>query len=309
MIREREERRQISVYQKKSSASSPLNPLMGSSKAIEQLRSDVQNFIDAGVKSILIQGETGTDKDALAKRIAYQMDPSPRFLSLDCLALVENLMENHLFGHLKGAYTGADSDQMGVFEAASGGFVFLEEAGEMPRSQQTKFLRVLQERTITRVGTYAAKPVNFRVIFATNVDPKEAVAERKFREVLYYLISRFVIRITTLRERREDIPMIIESFSFKTRKGEKLEFSIEALAVLKDYRWSGNIRQLNSFTESLAVMAEQPIVRPADIYRHAPEFAPMKNVLRRVVGTVGENLIESERKKFLIVLDQSGNIF
>ena len=307
LLKERDIKKQVLSYERRTSSHEPLNPLLGVSPAITKLRNEVSMLIEAGVMDILVQGETGTGKEKLARYIAYKMDPAQRFIPLHCGAIAEGIAESELFGHVKGSFTGAnDQDRIGVFEAAGGGYVFLDEIGEMPPSQQTKLLRVLQERTVIRVGSFEERKVNFRTISASNINLEESVKNKKFREDLLYRISKAVIKMPALRERIEDMPMILDSFKLKTRAGLLLEFSPEAIRVLKSYYWPGNIRQLQQVAEKIARFAETQVIRPADIYRASPEFVTAGKVLNGGSRVDGLKPIESERMKFLIALDQAG---
>lgn len=304
VLEERVRRQQILSFEKSDAADAPLNPLLGDSLAIRQLREQALLLIEAGVKDILIQGETGSGKEKLARYIAYKMDMSRRFLPLHCGAIAEGLVESELFGHVKGAFTGSNNkDRIGIFEAASGGFVFLDEIGEMPLSQQTKLLRVLEERVIQRVGSNEEKKANFRLIAASHVNLNRAVDDKSFREDLYYRISKQVLVIPPLRDRKEDIGTIINSFKLE-KNGEKFSFSDEAIEVLKDYDWPGNIRQLKDTVERIVLLATCPIIRQADVFKAAPEFATRTTALRGLVGTYGSALISSEKKRFLVALEQ-----
>ncbi len=304
VIKQREEKQQIVAMESGKGADGPTNPLLGNSHAIRRVRDQVASLIESGVKDILIQGETGTGKEVLARFIAHSMDQTRRFLPIHCGAISEGIAESELFGHVKGSFTGADKDRIGVFEASAGGFVFLDEIGEMPPSQQTKLLRVVQERIVQRVGSYDERKISFRLIAATHVDLEKAIREKRFREDLYYRISKNVITMPALRERREDIGILLSSFRFK--KNEKLaEFTDDAIAVFQSYSWPGNVRQLFDTAERIVRSTSQNIIRPADIYAVAPEFISKSKVLKGLVGSYGSTLIVNEKKRFLIALEQA----
>jgi len=183
----------------------PERQLIGRSSQMQRLREQLSFIINAGIKDVLLTGETGTGKEVIARMIAYQSDPSCRFNAIHCAAISDGLAESELFGHVKGAFTGADRDRQSVFEIVGGGYVFLDEIGDMPLAQQAKLLRVLQERQVQRVGSSDTKEVNFRSISATHIDLQDAIVNKKFREDLYYRIAKEVVRVPALRERREDI--------------------------------------------------------------------------------------------------------
>jgi transcriptional regulator with PAS, ATPase and Fis domain len=206
---------------------------------------------------VLIFGESGTGKELFAHSIHSYIDSSKPFVRVNCPAIPFELAESHLFGHEKGAFTGATSGgKPGVFEAAEGGTVFLDEISSLPLSIQAKLLRVLQEREVMRVGSTKTKKIDFRSIAATNIDLRKLVKEGKFRDDLYYRVARAKIDIPPLRERRQDIPLYLYTFlgtinqSFKTNI---IGFSSEALDILCQYDWPGNVRELIHTLEQMAI--------------------------------------------------------
>jgi DNA-binding NtrC family response regulator len=209
--------------------------LIGSSPEMQYLRDEIHHAVKSGIRDVLIQGETGTGKELVAKSIAFQADPSLRLIPVHCGAISENLAESEFFGHVKGAFTGADREKIGVFEAAAGGFVFLDEIAELPLNQQIKLLRVLQERKVQRVGSFVEKEVNFRCIAATHVDLKVAVAKKLFREDLYYRVAAETIYVPALRKRPQDIPVLAYHFLSRNRKTAKFTFSGSAMELLQAY--------------------------------------------------------------------------
>jgi len=181
----------------------------------------MSTLIAGGAKDILLQGESGTGKEVLAKYIAYATDPSCRLVTINCAAINDGLVESNLFGHIRGSFSGADRDRLSPFELAAGGFVFLDEIGDMPLLQQPKLLRVLQERKLNRVGSDEEIAVNFKVIAATNVNIDEAVLRGKFREDLLYRIAKHRINLPALRDRPEDIPELVHYFFRYPNKSPK----------------------------------------------------------------------------------------
>ena len=273
--------------------------LIGNSPQMQKLRADIARVVRAGTRDILLQGETGTGKELVAKSIAYQADPSRRLIVVHCGAINENLIESEFFGHVKGAFTGADREKIGAFEAARGGFVFLDEIGEMPLSQQAKILRVLQERVVQKVGSYDEKPTNFRCIAATHVDLDRAVKEDRFREDLYYRIAKDVIQVPSLRERVEDIPELVHFFLKKYGSDKRATITSQSLELLQAYSWPGNIRQLKGVVESLASRCEGNVIREKDIYKAVPEATAIKSIpSRNLVGAYSASLIMNERQRF-----------
>jgi len=210
------------------------------------------------IAPVLIQGESGTGKELVARAIhAHGTRASKPFVAVNCGAITETLLESELFGHVRGAFTGAVADRKGVFEQAHGGTVFLDEIGDMPPAMQVKLLRVLQDGEIRPVGGSRAIHTDARVVAATNVDLDRSVADQRFRQDLYYRLSVIVIRIPALRDRREDIPLLIEQFirNASSRTGRQVTISPEAVVALTSYRWPGNVRELENTIERLVVFS------------------------------------------------------
>ena len=234
------------------------NEIIGESQAIHR----VYQLLDKVVTSdstVMIQGENGTGKELIARAIHFNsLRKSRRFVVQNCSAFNDNLLDSELFGHKKGAFTGAISDKQGLFEVADGSTFFLDEIGDMSPSLQVKLLRVLQEGTFIPVGDTRPKTVDVRIIAATNRDLKQMVAAGQFREDLYYRINVINIRIPSLRERREDIPSLVDHFLNQQGEGEngKLrKLSKSCLNRLMEYNWPGNVRELENEIERLVVLA------------------------------------------------------
>ncbi len=222
--------------------------------------------------TILVTGETGTGKEVLARGIHYH---SPRknesFVPVAVGALPENLLEGELFGHVKGAYTGAAFDKQGLFEAADKGTIFLDEISEVSFDMQHKLLRVLQERKIRRLGSLKEREIDVRFISATNQDPDELVKQKKMREDLYFRLNIIKINIPPLRERKEDIPVLAYHFLKKYRNTGVIEvekISSEALLLLQQYHWPGNVRELQGAIERMLALATKPEIRVDDLPEH-----------------------------------------
>jgi DNA-binding NtrC family response regulator len=214
--------------------------------------------------TVLVYGESGTGKEFIVRLIHdYSERASFPFVSVNCAALPENLLESELFGHVRGAFTGAVRDKPGLFEVATAGTLFLDEIGEMAPTIQAKLLRAIQEGEIRRVGGERTSRVNPRVIAATNRDLRAAVAAGTFREDLYYRLGAFVITIPALRDRREDIPALVHQFlktASRKMKKEVRGVSAEAMALLMSYRWPGNVRELEHAIQRAVILAQGPSV-------------------------------------------------
>jgi DNA-binding NtrC family response regulator len=219
--------------------------------------------------NILVLGESGTGKELIARAIQAN---SPRaahaFIPVDCAALPENLLESELFGHEKGAFTGAVRTKPGLMELADGGTLFLDEIGELPLGLQSKLLRALQERQIRRVGGTELVNVNTRVVSATNRDIRDAILKGQFREELYYRINVIEIRLPPLRERTGDIPLLVQSFLRRYGQGRIQTCDAEAMAALEAYRWPGNVRELQNVIERACALADGEVIVRADLPDH-----------------------------------------
>lgn len=273
--------------------------LIGRSKKMQELRAEIAQVIQSGTKDILLTGETGTGKEVIAKMIAYQADPNCRFHPVHCAAISEGLAESELFGHTKGAFTGAVSDRASVFEVVGGGFVFLDEIGDMPLLQQAKLLRVLQERQVQRVGSTDIKDVNFRSISATHIDLQEAISKKLFREDLYYRIAKAVIKVPSLRERVEDISDLVNYFIAEAFPHKHITVTDDAIELLKAYHWPGNVRQLKGVIESICARTTDNVIRESDICYALPEVAKVfgNKASRALIGRYGAALINKERER------------
>jgi DNA-binding NtrC family response regulator len=228
--------------------------------------------------TVLIQGESGTGKEVIAKAIHHA---SPRtgqsFVAVNCGALPEPLLESEIFGHVKGAFTGATAHKKGLFAEAHGGTFFLDEIGEMPPTLQVKFLRALQEREVRPVGSTQSTTVDVRVLAATNRDLGQLMQQGKFREDLFYRLNVIPVVLPPLRERREDIPTLAEHFlqRYSQRQGRLLRLSAEAVATLLRYPWPGNVRELENAMERTAILAQNDSIAPDDLPPHILAGTPL----------------------------------
>jgi two-component system response regulator GlrR len=221
--------------------------------------------------SVLIRGQSGTGKELLARAIhkASERSAAP-FIALNCSAIPESLFESELFGHIKGAFTGATRDHPGLFRAAKGGTLFLDEIGDMPLGFQVKLLRALQERVIRPVGSTASLPIDVRIISATHQDLGLALEENKFREDLYYRLNVVTLELPSLSERREDIPLLANHFLHNFPEAERrgiTGFSSDALEVMLSAAWPGNVRQLYNVVEQSVALSTTPLIPPSLVQR------------------------------------------
>jgi len=268
------------IRRRNSEGSQPLshgevwtNGLVGSSDAMRQVV-EIIRLVGPRRSTVLITGETGSGKEVAARAIHAASNRSgSRMVSVNCAALPDHLLEAELFGHTKGAFTGAVNARVGLFEQAHRGTIFLDEIGEMPLQLQSKLLRVLQEREVPRIGSSEPVPVDVRVIAASNSNLLEAVADRRFREDLYYRLKVVALRMPPLRERASDIPALAEHFLSKIAEQEGAErkrISPDAIETLMRYSWPGNVRQLEHALESaVALSGRRMVLDPGDLDLHA----------------------------------------
>jgi DNA-binding NtrC family response regulator len=210
----------------------------------------------------LLLGETGTGKEVVARQI-HQISPQGPFVTIDCSSMVGPLMESELFGHVKGAFTGAATTKIGLIEAANGGTAFFDEIGELPLDLQAKLLRVLQEKEFRPVGALNSRRSDFRIIAATNRDLAKEVEKGTFRRDLFFRLNVINIRLAPLRERKEDIPELVNHFL--TRVGGNYTLTAEALEVMLSYEWPGNVRELENCIQHMVAINSGPLLHAADL--------------------------------------------
>jgi DNA-binding NtrC family response regulator len=236
--------------------------MIGDSEAIFNIKNIIEKVAPTDAR-VLITGGNGTGKELVAHWIHEKSNRSSKpMIEVNCAAIPSELIESELFGHVKGSFTGANKDRAGKFEAANGGTIFLDEVGDMSLSAQAKVLRALQENKISRVGSDRDIKIDVRVIAATNKDLKNEIANGRFREDLYHRLAVILIPVPSLNERKEDIPLLIQYFAEKISKehGSPLKkFSAEAISLLQEYEWTGNIRELRNVVERLIILGNQEI--------------------------------------------------
>ena len=266
--------------------------------------------------TIMISGESGTGKELIARAVHFNSGRGEApFVSINCGALPDDLLESELFGHMKGSFTGATSNKKGLFEVASGGTIFLDEIGETSPAMQIKLLRVLQERRIRRVGGTEEIPVDVRVITATNQDLERMVREKAFREDLYYRINVIPIHMPALREKPEDIPALAEHFLDKYRVivGKPIRgISKEAMERLEAYHWPGNVRQLENVIERAVALEATDVVSPEslplEVRRGGEREGPMDVILPDGGIDLDRHLEELRRRYMIEAMDRAGGV-
>jgi len=270
--------------------------IIGSSRVLREVLEQAHTVASTG-STVLIEGETGTGKELIAHAIHAQSERRSRpFVKLNCAAIPAGLLESELFGHEKGAFTGAVAQKMGRFEAADRGTLFLDEIGDIPLELQAKLLRVLQEQEFERLGSTHTRRVDVRVVAATNQDLAALVTSKQFRMDLYYRLNVFPIALPPLRLRPDDIPMLVAHFiqKFGERMSKQISrISLRAMQALMGYPWPGNIRELQNFIERAVILTKGDVL----------QLPPLPS--RMPVRTEPQTLAEAERAHMLRVLEDS----
>jgi len=282
--------------------------IIGRSPALEAVLEKVEIVAPTGV-TVLIEGETGTGKELIARAI-HNLSPRHRrpFVRVNCAAIPLDLLESELFGHEKGAFTGAIAQRIGRFEMADGGTLLLDEVGDIPPALQPKLLRVLQEREFERLGSGTTRSVDVRIVAATNRDLAELVAQKQFREDLYYRLHVFPIHVPALRERRDDIPLLVRHYVAKHATAMRRSITAvdpHVMQMLTGYHWPGNIRELQNVVERAVILCRGETLTIDETWL-LPKTSP--------AGIVGEGLgrLDEVREKQVIVAaltDSAGRVF
>ena len=244
--------------------------ILGKSAKMQEIFSIVQRIAKT-ISTVLISGESGTGKELIARAIHYNSDRRGKFVSINCGALPETLLESELFGHERGAFTGAVRDKRGLFHEADRGTIFLDEIGETTTGMQIKLLRVLQDRIVRKVGSNVESAVDVRVIAATNRDLSDSIREGTFREDLFYRINVIPIALPPLRQRREDIPLLVEHFieKFCSRMGvPRKRISTDAMRAIEKYHWPGNVRELENVVERMIALETSDVLTTKSLPEH-----------------------------------------
>ncbi|MFO0775332.1 MAG: sigma-54 dependent transcriptional regulator [Nitrospiraceae bacterium] len=307
-IREAELRREVSHLRRAVGQAFSFHQLVGKSKAMREVFDLIQRVAESPT-NILISGESGTGKELVAKAIHFNSDRKQGpFVAINCAAIPETLLESELFGHLRGAFTDAKTDRRGLFEEADKGTLFLDEIGELPVTLQAKLLRAIQEKEIRRVGSPRPTSVDVRIIAATNVDLTEEAKAKRFREDLFYRLNVIEIRLPPLRDRREDIPLLVETFLEKCARAlnrPARTVAEAAMARLVDYPWPGNVRELENVIERAVTLSRTPVIAVEDLPATVREARGEREVIDLGVDRDWP-LQEVERRYILRILDKTG---
>ncbi|MEW6544337.1 MAG: sigma-54 dependent transcriptional regulator [Nitrospirota bacterium] len=307
-VREAALRREVTRLRQEVRKEYSFHQILGKSKPMQEVFDLIRRVADSPT-NVLITGESGTGKELVAKAIHYNSArrESP-FVPVNCAAIPEALLESELFGHVKGAFTDAKADKRGLFEEAQKGTLFLDEISELPLMLQAKLLRAIQEREIRRVGATRSVPVDVRIIAATNLNLAEEVKAKRFREDLYYRLNVIEIRLPPLRERREDILLLVDAFLRKCAEsgGKAVRgMSESALALLMDYAWPGNVRELENVIERAVTLARGEKIAPEDL----PQAIQGSRGERRVLDEAAERILpleDLEQEYIMRVLEKTG---
>ena len=301
---------EVSLLRKKVQTTYRLENIIGQSPKMQELFRLIPKVAQSN-SNVLIIGESGSGKELVAAalhNLSHRKDRN--FVAINCAAFPEGLLESELFGHMRGAFTGALHNKQGLFEIADGGSLFLDEIGEMPINLQAKLLRVLENGSFRRVGGTADIKVDVRVISATNKDVKEEIASGRFREDLFYRLNVVPIQIPPLRERKEDIPLLVEHFLRKI-SSQPRKVTSEAMRIFMGGQWKGNVRELENVIERIALLSEREEITPAELpneilgytddTKEIPELTEAGIDVDAIIGDI-------EKKYLLKALEKSGGV-
>ena len=309
VVERQETLREVKTLRRQLRDHGAFGPMIGNSPEMRKLYQVIEQAAPTSA-SVLITGESGTGKELVAQTI-HRLSPRGAFpfIAIKCAAIPETLLESEIFGHEKGAFTGAADRRQGCFELADRGTLFLDEIGEMTPTTQVKLLRVLQERTFRRLGGRAEQTVDVRVIAATNVDPLEAVARGKLREDLYYRLNVFPLRLPPLRDRKDDLPLLVQSFiaEFNTRNQKSITgVDHQAERLIEQYDWPGNVRELRNAIERATILAPGPFIEPKHLPPALIDEAPSLRQTQVALGP-GTTVEEAERRLIVMTLEHTND--
>jgi DNA-binding NtrC family response regulator len=308
-------------YLKNSTTATLGRTFIGESAIIQKLLNNAHKIAAAGVQNVLITGRSGTGKEVLARNLHYWRFGTRKdyenvpYIAINCTALPENLIEGELFGHVKGAFTDAKTDKKGVFELADGGTLLLDEIGDMRPELQGKLLRVLEERTVRRIGGKVDQSIDVNIIAATNRDLKKAVRDGLFREDLFYRLTSFSVEIPPLKARGDDVLQLtrhfLQNFASKYSKQQIEHISKDAEDLLKSYAWPGNVRELRNVIERCVVMESTDTLDashlPLDIGGGQQHFSEPRRKFQAIMPEEGIALEAVEKAYIKLALERSDN--
>jgi DNA-binding NtrC family response regulator len=305
------DQRQVAALTRQLRETGRLGDLVGESKVMQDIMRVVEQVAPSSA-SVLITGETGSGKEILARTI-HRLSPRAErpFIAINCSAIPESLMESEIFGHERGAFTGAAERRIGCFELADGGTLLLDEIGEMPAQTQAKLLRVLEDHKVRRLGSKVETPVDVRVLAATNKEPEQAVTKGELRQDLYFRLNVFHINLPPLRDRKDDIPLLVEHVlrDINVKHGRQVRgVNPEVIEMFMNYSWPGNVRELRNVLERAAIMANRDLIGRANLpgeFGHAPAASASDlTALRFPIGTTVEAV---ERELIVQTLASTSN--
>ncbi|MEX2273643.1 MAG: sigma-54 dependent transcriptional regulator [Vicinamibacterales bacterium] len=304
------QRREVLVLRRQLRERGTFGRIVGASPAVRAMYRIIEQAAPT-TASVLIVGESGTGKELVAQTI-HELSPrgAQPYIGVNCAAIPETLLESEIFGHEKGSFTGATERRMGCFELAHRGSLFLDEISEMASGTQAKLLRVLQERSFRRLGGRQELSVDVRVLAATNLDPHEAVSTGKLREDLYYRLNVFTIVLPPLRDRREDIPLLVQAFlaEFNERYSKNVRStSQDTMRLLESHTWPGNIRELRNVIERATIVAEEEFIEPRHLPTALHSPRPASEPPPSVSFRAGMTVDDAERQLILLTLEHTGN--
>jgi DNA-binding NtrC family response regulator len=305
------DKRNLAVLQRQLREAGRQGDLVGSSKPMQNVMRIIE-MAGPSSASVLITGETGAGKEIVARTI-HKLSPraSGPFVAINCSAIPESLMESEIFGHERGAFTGAAERRIGCFELADGGTLLLDEIGEMPPQTQAKLLRVLEDRKVRRLGSKTETPVDVRVVAATNKDPEQAVASGQMRQDLYFRLNVFHIHLPPLREHKEDIPALVEHMlrDINAKHGKSVRgVGAEVMDIFMSHTWPGNIRELRNVLERASIMSEKDLISRTTLPDEFGKVAAKgPNDLSSIKFPIGTTVDAMERELILQTLHATGN--
>ena len=305
-LEKKETQREVQLLRRRLAALAPGTDMIGSGPGMQRVFELVKK-VSPSTASVVIGGESGTGKEVVARAI-HSLSPrkDKPFVALNCSAIPATLIESELFGYERGAFTGADQRRLGNFELAHGGTLFLDEIGELPLEMQGKFLRVLEERKFRRLGGKIEVEVDVRVICASNRDLKDEIRKGRFREDLYFRLHVFTVQLPPLRERREDVPILVQHFieKFNGETGKHVQgVAPQAMEILQGYAWPGNIRELRNTVERAMILVDHDVIGEEHL---PPDMRPSRAETATLRVALGLPLREVEKEYILASLQRNG---